>query len=76
VELEAKLFGTDVATLTGRLRGGVSFTQSCNTPFSGLAADGAKLGLCGVWCGLFGILCVFFFFFDLLLLLFPKYVAP
>ena len=44
-EVEGKLFGIDVATLTGRIRGGVTFTQACNTPFSGLAADGAKLAI-------------------------------
>lgn len=39
------LFGATCATLTGRLRGGISYTQARNTPFSGLAADGAKLAL-------------------------------
>eukprot|EP01094_Clydonella_sp_ATCC50884_P029954 TRINITY_DN9580_c0_g1_i1.p1 TRINITY_DN9580_c0_g1~~TRINITY_DN9580_c0_g1_i1.p1 ORF type:complete len:480 (-),score=128.94 TRINITY_DN9580_c0_g1_i1:107-1393(-) len=39
------LFGNDVCTVTGRVRGGVTFTQGCNTPFSGLAADGAKLAM-------------------------------
>jgi DNA polymerase family A/3'-5' exonuclease len=34
-----------VATLTGRLRGGCLYTQSRNSPFQGLAADGAKLAL-------------------------------
>ena len=34
-----------VSTLTGRVRSGVSFTMARNTPFSGLAADGAKLAL-------------------------------
>jgi hypothetical protein len=32
-------------TPTGRLRGGVRYTQKLNTPFQGLAADGAKLAL-------------------------------
>lgn len=45
VELFKKLLGKDVCTLTGRIRGKVGFTQSCNTPFSGLAADGAKLAM-------------------------------
>jgi DNA polymerase I-like protein with 3'-5' exonuclease and polymerase domains len=31
--------------LTGRVRGRVGFTQARNTPFQGLAADGAKLAL-------------------------------
>jgi DNA polymerase I-like protein with 3'-5' exonuclease and polymerase domains len=34
-----------VTTLTGRVRGGVSYTQARNTPFQGLSADGAKLAL-------------------------------
>jgi hypothetical protein len=44
-ELYAHLFGAHVTTLTGRVRGGVSYTRARNTPFSGLAADGAKLAL-------------------------------
>jgi DNA polymerase family A/3'-5' exonuclease len=40
-----RLFGNTVVTLTGRIRGGVSYSQCRNTPFQGLAADGAKLGL-------------------------------
>jgi DNA polymerase I-like protein with 3'-5' exonuclease and polymerase domains len=32
-----------VCTLTGRIRSGCGYTQARNTPFSGLAADGAKL---------------------------------
>jgi DNA adenine methylase len=40
-----QLFWSPVATLTGRLRGRVSFSQNRNTPFQGLAADGAKLAL-------------------------------
>ena len=40
-----RLFGNEVVTLTGRIRGGVSYSQCRNTPFQGLAADGAKLGL-------------------------------
>jgi site-specific DNA-methyltransferase (adenine-specific) len=34
-----------VATLTGRLRGRVRYAQARNTPFQGLAADGAALAL-------------------------------
>ena len=34
-----------VTTLTGRIRGGVTFTAARNTPFQGLAADGAKLAM-------------------------------
>ncbi len=44
-ELCRRLFWSPVVTLTGRLRGRVSFSQSRNTPFQGLAADGAKLAL-------------------------------
>jgi hypothetical protein len=45
-DLAKKMFGQrPVATLTGRLRADVSFTQARNTPFQGLAADGAKLAL-------------------------------
>lgn len=44
-ELYKELFGRPVTTLTGRVRGKVGFTQACNTPFSGLAADGAKLAM-------------------------------
>lgn len=34
-----------IRTLTGRLQSNVRYTQSKNTPFQGLAADGAKLSL-------------------------------
>jgi DNA polymerase I-like protein with 3'-5' exonuclease and polymerase domains len=34
-----------VATLTGRIRGRVRYSQARNTPFQGLAADGAALAL-------------------------------
>ena len=34
-----------MATLTGRIRDGVGFTDAKNTPFQSLAADGAKLAL-------------------------------
>lgn len=44
-DLARKLFGNEVSTITGRIRGGVTFTQACNTPFSGIAADGAKLAM-------------------------------
>jgi hypothetical protein len=40
-----RLFGSGVVTLTGRIRGGVNYSQCRNTPFQGLAADGAKLAL-------------------------------
>jgi len=37
-------------TLSGRVRGHVRFTARCNTPFQGLAADGAKLALFELVC--------------------------
>jgi hypothetical protein len=40
-----KLMHSPVTTLTGRIRGGVTFTAARNTPFQGLAADGAKLAM-------------------------------
>jgi DNA polymerase I-like protein with 3'-5' exonuclease and polymerase domains len=44
--LRAKLFGDDaVASLTGRVRARVRYTEARNTPFQALAADGAKLAL-------------------------------
>lgn len=39
------LFARAACTITGRLRCGCSYTQALNTPFQGLAADGAKLAL-------------------------------
>jgi len=44
-QLFRQLFFSPVATLTGRIRGSVGFSQSRNTPFQGLAADGAKLAI-------------------------------
>lgn len=44
-DLVKRLFGSGVTTTTGRVRGRVSFSQARNTPFQGLAADGAKLAL-------------------------------
>jgi hypothetical protein len=44
-ELHRLLFRQDVVTPTGRVRGNVTYTQSKNTPFQSLAADGAKLAL-------------------------------
>lgn len=40
-----ELFFSPVVTITGRLRGKVGFSQSRNTPFQGIAADGAKIAL-------------------------------
>jgi hypothetical protein len=44
-ELHRLLFSQSVVTLTGRVRGDVEYTQAKNTPFQGLASDGAKLAL-------------------------------
>ena len=44
-QLCRRLFWTPVETTTGRRRASVSFSQARNTPFQGLAADGAKLAL-------------------------------
>lgn len=43
--LAEALFASNVVTLTGRIRGRASFTESRNTPFQGLAGDGAKLAM-------------------------------
>ena len=43
--LERKLFERPVSTLTGRVRARVGYTEERNTPFQGLAADGAKVAL-------------------------------
>lgn len=43
--LSRELFFSPVVTITGRLRGKVGFSQSRNTPFQGIAADGAKIAL-------------------------------
>jgi hypothetical protein len=43
--LAARVCHAGVATLTGRLRGRVRYSQARNTPFQGLAADGAALAL-------------------------------
>ena len=40
-----QLMYSSVSTITGRLRGGVSFTVAKNTPFQGLAADGCKMAM-------------------------------
>ena len=44
-QLFRELFFSPVVTITGRLRGKVGFSQSRNTPFQGIAADGAKIAL-------------------------------
>ena len=44
-QLAAQLFETTAVTLTGRVRGNTTYTQQRNTPFQGLASDGAKRAL-------------------------------
>lgn len=41
-----RIGGREVTTLTGRVRGGADYGEARNTPFQGLAADGAK---CALW---------------------------
>mgnify|MGYP001068469784 CR=1 FL=1 len=55
-ELYKALFGKPVTTLTGRVRGKVGFTQACNTPFSGLASDGAKLAMWNLYMSGYNII--------------------
>ena len=43
--LLSQLFWGPTVTETGRIRGRVPYTAARNTPFQGLAADGAKLAL-------------------------------
>lgn len=42
-KLYTSIFGSSVATLTGRIRGYVTFTQACNTPFSGICSFPLRL---------------------------------
>lgn len=44
-ELSRRIFYGSAVTISGRVRGHVSFSQRANTPFQGLAADGNKLAL-------------------------------
>jgi DNA polymerase I-like protein with 3'-5' exonuclease and polymerase domains len=44
-KLARRVCQTGVATLTRRIRGRVTYSQARNTPFQGLAADGAALAL-------------------------------
>ena len=44
-KLANRLFSGAVTTLTGRARTGVPYTAQRNTPFQGLAADGAKIAV-------------------------------
>lgn len=44
-KLARLLFFGNSGTLSGRVRGHIRFAARCNTPFQGLAADGAKLAM-------------------------------
>lgn len=51
--LKEKILGTAACTLTGRIRADCGYTDGKNTPFQGLAADGAKEALWQLlYCGL------------------------
>ena len=45
MDFHYELFSTNAITMTGRVRGGCTYTQARNTPFQSLAADGAKRAL-------------------------------
>ena len=62
------LYHQKAASLTGRIRGGVGFTDSKNTPFQSLAADGSKLAL---WNLLFAGYDVYGFVHDEILVNLP-----
>lgn len=44
-DLARRIFNGHAVTLSGRIRGHVSFSQRMNSPFQGLAADGNKLAM-------------------------------
>ena len=44
-QADLHLFSEQITTLTGRIRSKTRYTQARNSPFQGLAADGAKLAL-------------------------------
>lgn len=48
-DLHRRICADVAVTLTGRVRSGLSYTEKRNTPFQGLAADGAKLALWRLW---------------------------
>jgi hypothetical protein len=61
-----------VATLTGRLRAGVGFCDSRNTPFQGLSADAGKLAL---WNLLYRGYAIYAFIHDEILVALPAGTA-
>lgn len=56
-DLEKRLFSGTVTTVTGRPRGRATFTQRKNTPFQGMAADGAKMALWQLFRAGFKVVC-------------------
>ena len=66
--LHERLYHQPVATLTGRLRAGVGYTDGKNTPFQSLAADGGKLAL---WNLLYAGFDVYGFIHDEILVQLP-----
>jgi DNA polymerase I-like protein with 3'-5' exonuclease and polymerase domains len=70
--LGERLYRQSVATLTGRIRANVGYTDGKNTPFQSLAADGAKLAL---WKLLYHGLDVVAFVHDEILVQLPEPTA-
>ena len=70
--LYSRLCRQSVATLTGRIRANVGYTDGKNTPFQSLAADGAKLAL---WKLLHAGLDVVAFVHDEILVQLPELTA-
>jgi hypothetical protein len=68
LRLHARLYRQSAATLTGRIRAGVGYTESKNTPFQSLCADGAKLAL---WRLLYAGFDVYGFIHDEILVQLP-----
>jgi DNA polymerase I-like protein with 3'-5' exonuclease and polymerase domains len=67
-ELYDRLYHQTAATLTGRWRAGVGYTDGKNTPFQSLAADGGKLAL---WNLLYAGFDVYVFIHDEILVQLP-----
>jgi DNA polymerase I-like protein with 3'-5' exonuclease and polymerase domains len=70
--LHSRLYRRSVATLTGRIRANVGYTDGKNTPFQSLAADGAKLAL---WKLLYSGFDVYGFVHDEILVALPQETA-
>src|SRR5208282_1952038 len=70
--LNELLYQQSVATLTGRLRAGVGYTEAKNPPFQSLCADGGKLAL---WNLLYTNFDVYAFVHDEILVQLPADTA-